>query len=350
MRICFTLSSLAAGGAERVATSLANSFSKRGHEVILILVSINKNNSFYKIGDDVKVVPLLKEKKDKRFLRRIKLLRNELVNLKPDIVISFLPHICVYTYFALGKTNIPFICSERNDPNQYNLLYKILLKKSFYAANGCVFQTKDAKDFYKKVDPNKSAIIFNPVSINLSDDIIKKDKKDKIFISVGRLTPQKNFELLISSFARFVSLFPEYKLFIYGDGPLRQKLLKMIDDLNLSNTVFLPGTNPVWHDVALNAQGFVSSSSYEGMPNCLEEALCLGCPSIATDCPVGGSRELVKALGHGILIQPGNEKQLFEEMINITKGNYKATNTNLGVVDIELITNKWMDFIRSTIK
>lgn len=350
MKICFTLSSLSAGGAERVATSLANNFVKMGHQVTLLLVSIDHNNSFYEIDNSVDVLPLLKDKKDKKPLRRIKILKRTLLELQPDIVIAFLPHICVYTYYALRNTKIPFICSERNDPNQYSLIYKVLLKKAFKKANGCVFQTSDARKFYKMVRDEKSNIIFNPVSLTVTTELKKKTKKDKVFLSVGRLTPQKNFPLLISSFKKFEELHPGYKLIIYGEGPLRKELESLIQELQLDGSVFLPGTNNKWHDEALNASAFISSSNYEGMPNCLEEALCLGCPSIATNCPVGGSKELMNLLGSGKLVEMNNAEQMTCAMNEIVEEEPQIENVNYESLKIENISKQWIRFIENILK
>ena len=125
MHVCFTLSSLSGGGAERVATTISNYLCKEGHQVSIILVSIGYNNSFFNLDKRINVYPLLKDN-NRRILKRIKDLRHKIVEINPDIVISFLHHICIYTYLALRKTNIPFICSERNDPHSYPIKYKFL--------------------------------------------------------------------------------------------------------------------------------------------------------------------------------------------------------------------------------
>ena len=350
MNICFTLSSLSAGGAERVATLLANSFTSAGHHVSLILVSIDYNNSFYQLSDLIDVIPLIKTKKDKNFFRRINILKRKIIEIKPDIVISFLPHICIYTYFALKKTNIPFICSERNDPKQYGFLYKMLLKRAFKYANGCVFQTSSARRFYRTVKDNNAVIIYNPVCLKLSETAVVKAEKDKVFISAGRLVPQKNFQMLINSFNLFSKSRPDYKLIIYGDGPLRHELLMQINNLGIDKNVSLPGNNPNWHDMAINASCFISTSNFEGMPNCLEEALCLGCPSIATDCPAGGSKDLISLLGHGVLINLNDEEQLVSKMIDISDGKYPFRGVDYSVLKPENISKQWLSFMDKVLK
>ena len=349
MHICFTLSSLSCGGAERVAATLSNYFVSQGHKVTLVLVSIDHNNTFYKLDENIDVIPLIKTKKDKKPLRRIKILKNKLLEINPDVVISFLPHICIYAYLALRHTKIPFICSERNDPNKYSSFRKVLLKKAFKSANGCVFQTKDSKQFYKSVSNDKSIIIRNPVNLTVDPNKTKGEPKEKVFISVGRLTPQKNFSFLISTFQKYYAKHADYKLIIYGEGPLRNELENQIASLGLKDVVLLPGTNDSWHEVAINSTGFISTSNYEGMPNCLEEALCLGCPSIATDCPIGGSKDLINLLNSGILIKMNNEEELLDAMNNIIDGKYDGKVVDYSPLIIENIAIEWLSFIKKII-
>lgn len=348
MHICFTLSSLSAGGAERVASSLCNYFCNCGHRVSIILVSIGHNNSFYKLDESIEVFPLLINVKTRNPIKRIRLLKNKIKSLEPDIVISFLHHICIYTHLALKNTDIPYICSERCDPNQYPFHIKLLLKSAFKKADGCVFQTRDAEEFFK--NNNNSVIIPNPVFLSLSSSAERHSIKDKVFISVGRLTEQKNFGFLIDCFSEFVKKNKDYKLVIYGEGPLRGMLQKQITAFSLNNSIFLPGTNNHWHDEAINASCFISTSIYEGMPNCIEEALSLGCPVIATDCPVGGSKELIDMFGTGKLIQVNNKQQLLDSMEEIIKEHFSCEAPDYSFVNINNIGQKWIDFIMKTLK
>lgn len=350
MHICFTLSSLAGGGAERVATSLSNYFVQEGHTVTIVLVSVKTNNCFYDIDSKVEIIPLLKKSKNK-FLR-VHILRKAMKEIKPDIVISFLPHIIIYTHFALKGLKIPLVCSERNDPNQYNYLYKFMLKKTFKKSNGVVFQTDDARKFYFNNKKNKKQIIEiipNPVFIESQADSNFAFTKQNRFISVGRLVEQKNFKLLIDAFYLFDKKEKNYQLFIYGDGPLRNEIENQIKSLNLENRVFLPGQNKMWHEDLKKSKAFISSSDFEGMPNCLEEALCLGCLAIATNCPIGGSRDLAKLLGNTILVEPRNVKQMSQAMEMIASGKITCKKNDFSSLKLHNIGEKWISLINKIV-
>lgn len=344
MKICFTISSLHCGGAERVISTLANSFSLDGHDVSIIMVSVGKSDIFYELNHRIKVVPLLKDRGNPRFFRRVKLLKESILTENPDIVISFLPHICIYTFFALKGTKIPIICSERNDPNLYSLLKKTLLKHVFSKSNGCVFQTNDSRKFYKRVKEEKSVIIPNPVFLTTST-ISEQIEENNKFISVGRLEKQKNYSFLIDSFYEFHKLYPNYSLGIYGEGSLKTELEDQIRCLSADDYIRLAGVNNNWHEEAIKCKAFISSSLHEGMPNCLEEALCLGCRCIATDCPIGGSKDLVNLLNSGVLVETNNKEQMIQALTDIANNKIVKKIVNYDMLKPENIAKKWYTFI-----
>ncbi|MBN2706332.1 MAG: glycosyltransferase [Deltaproteobacteria bacterium] len=131
-----------------------------------------------------------------------------------------------------------------------------------------------------------------------------------VLMAVGRLARQKDYPTLLKAFAR---LHREYgyraRLIILGEGGERPRLEKMIADLRITGRVALPGyvDNPfAW---MARADLFALSSAWEGSPNVLIEALALGLPCVATDCP-GGSREILDRGRYGRLVKVGNDREL----------------------------------------
>jgi glycosyltransferase involved in cell wall biosynthesis len=122
--------------------------------------------------------------------------------------------------------------------------------------------------------------------------------------AVGRLEPQKRFDLLMSAVAQLRDARPTVRLLIAGDGSIAEYLRRTIDDLDLHGICRLVGHHenvPSFHH-ALDL--FVQSSDYEGTPNAVLEAMALGTPIVATD--VGGTAELVSHGVHGLIVPPGN--------------------------------------------
>lgn len=355
MKICFTVDSMGSGGAERVVSILANNFVKRGHAVYIVMVSSEKDYSFYDLCG-VELICLMKNyKKKTRGFKRINLLKTTLKKISPDVVIAFLPHVSIYTFFALRHTGIKMICSERNDPSKLSLRYRMFLKYIFKRVSGNVFQTEDAKKWYSKNISNNFEIIFNPINSDIKYLDIR-ERSNKI-VSVGRLVPQKNFHLLIDAFSLFSHKHSdlEYELRIYGNGPLLNDLQQYAKTKGVSEKVVFLGNSKTWLEDDADAKMFILSSNFEGMPNSLMEALATGIPCISTDCPVGGPRELINDKSNGLLIPVGDVNGMsdaMEKIDNIAFG-YKLSSSNKFMVSKyseDIITDKWISFVERVIK
>jgi glycosyltransferase involved in cell wall biosynthesis len=121
--------------------------------------------------------------------------------------------------------------------------------------------------------------------------------------AVGRLEPQKRFDLLLDSFARIVDRFPQSRLLIVGDGSQRQPLAAQIDTLKLGERCRLVGhvddVVPAYHAFDL----LVQSSDYEGTPNAVLEAMAFEVPIVAT--AAGGTAEIVRDGVDGRIVPTG---------------------------------------------
>ena len=346
MKIVFVCDTMGSGGAERVIANLSNEFSSRGYLVTILMLSEKSENPFYALKTNVSVQKLSDKKL--RYFKKAKVLKKAIISLSPDIVISFLSYVCVYTWWALKNTDIPYITSERNDPNKRGFLRQFLLNKSFKKAAGCVFQTDDALRWYGKIAQNKSAVIYNPVNIEIPSKVVTNRKNQILF--VGRLTDQKNVFMLIDAFESFDLIHPGYSLKIYGDGPLKTEISKYIDKKGLSNKISIKNNSPEWHKLESDSSLFVLPSKYEGMPNVLAEALCLGIPSVSTNCPIGGPKELKKIFPTRLVLSSDDSALSFADAMEF---GIRIKDTNPQIPD-ELknnnIADKWIDFINKCMR
>jgi glycosyltransferase involved in cell wall biosynthesis len=145
---------------------------------------------------------------------------------------------------------------------------------------------------------------------------------DVVIGSVGRLEPQKRFDLLIQAFAEARRRRPELKLLIAGDGSLRHVLADLAASLGLADSCRLLGERT--DIIALHGafDMFVQSSDYEGTPNAVLEAMALETPVIATD--VGGTAELVRSHVDGLIVPP-DSVPAWIEAIDAVLSNPDAT-------------------------
>lgn len=274
---------------------LANALSERGHEVHLVILV--ENNSKYDIADKVKIHNLTKveSKKGNKIVNRFHALKNVLKGIRPDVSLHYWLQSAYFCAMMSKSVSGKVIYSERGDPGdlEYKGFLGIVREVAFKRIDGFVFQSEGARDYFKEYIKRKSVIIHNSVSIPEDKYLKPCEIREKKIVNVGRLHPQKNQKLLIHSFSKIASDFPEYILEIYGDGELRGELQKQIDDLGLTERVFLKGTTRSVLDYVYTASLFVLSSDYEGMPNALMEAMAIGVPCISTDCRPGGARTLI---------------------------------------------------------
>lgn len=296
-KIMFHLNSMGKGGAERVVSLLANEFAGKGYEVIVATEWFSEEE--YELKSGVRRIHAgLSEKEEKasRIAKqwfRIKNFRKVLVEEQPDVLISFCVKANYRAMMASTGTDIPVIVSVRNDPkiDYVGTVNRIVNKLFLNRANGCVFQTEEAKEFFDKVLQEKSIIICNPVNEKYLQ--AKRKTPEKKIVCVGRLVAQKNQMLLVNAFEKILEKYPGYHLYLYGDGSddeCKEELLQYVKAGKWKDHIHFMGLSSTLENDMADAAMFVLPSNYEGMPNALMEAMALGLPVISTDCPCGGSR------------------------------------------------------------
>lgn len=349
MNIVFVCDTMGSGGAERVISTLSNEFVKQGNNVSIIMLSSIAEEPFYKLDGSIKLVFLSSNfDKELSFSKKAKLLKRTILGINPDVVISFISYVCIYTWWALRHTKIPYIVSERNDPNHRGKIKQFLLNQSFKKASGCVFQTEDALKWYGKIAVRRSRVIYNPVNLTFIPKDTTTDKKQLLY--VGRFTEQKNCLLLLDAFNHFAKEHSEYSLKMYGDGPLKHAIQEYLSKNNLSEKVIILPSSKDWQEREYNSSLFVLPSNYEGMPNVLAEALCLGLPCVATDCTIGGPKELKKVFGNQLVLVKTNDP---DDLLSGLESGIKLKRKQPLVPDelsIVAISKQWIDFIKTIIQ
>ena len=300
-------------GVYRIESELTREWQRQGHRVSII----NANGRI--MHDALNAMKIQSEKEEPR-IKPITLI-NRFFRLiwffhihKSDTIVALsITADCFAALFGLLVRN-KVVISERNDPSQYpeSHTYRKFRDFCFRFADVCVFQTDDARAYFSTSIQKKGVVIPNPIN----DDIPEFDavQREKVVMSTGRLKAQKNFPMLIRAFAEFSKQFPEYRLKIYGDGELLDELKQLADSLDIINKVDFEGFNDDIYPLMASASIFVMSSNYEGISNAMLEALAIGVPTICTDCPAGGARQMIEDGINGLLVPVGDVKALQEAM------------------------------------
>ncbi len=363
-KIVFHLNCLEHGGAERVVSNLANQFGQEGYEVIVATEWRGEDEFVLNPYVRREIVGLKPEDEKKsrvaKFLLRIKYLRKFLKKERPDMVIAFAHRAIYRALSAAWGTKIPVIVCCRTDPvGHYDSVSdKIQIKLLFPKAAGAVFQTYGQRDFFRPYLQDNSCIILNAVNPKYVE-VERPVERRKAVVQSGRLVNMKNQAMLIDAFVKVHEKHPDYILQFYGgdsgDGT-KEKLLKKIDDYAAQNFIFLMGDSDHLEKDLADASVYAFSSDWEGLPNALIEAMALGLPIVATDCPCGGPATIMTNEVDGLLIPVKDVKAMEEGINRLLEDRVLAErlgNEARKIVDrvnVSSIFEQWRDFIEDRIQ
>lgn len=303
MKIAFVTSTLTSGGSERVMSLLANELANRGHEVFIVL--LRAPIVFYDIQESVKIY--YAENHSHNMLKKLIWFRGLIKTEHPDVVIPFMTQVYCATILSLMGVNVPIISSERIDPRFSKFINKVYRWCLLRFTTHLVVQTKAIKAYYPTSIQKRTTIIPNPITDSIFENYPDVNK-EKIIVSVGRLYAQKNQKMMIDAFADIANKYPDYKLIIYGEGPIREQLTEYINAKELSGKVLLPGRSNNIAKELNRAEIFCLSSDYEGMSNALLEAVCVGLPVVTTN--VSGVEDLLNNGKNGFVVDVGDTKSM----------------------------------------
>ncbi len=243
-------------------------------------------------------------------------LKNLLKSKKPEYLIIHLISSLPLTLLLLFKFETKFILRISGFPKLNfvrRFFWKIAFKKIHLVTCPTINTLNYIKDL-KLIDSSKIKLLYDPI---IEINQINKKKSEKLelrdyYLSVGRLTKQKNFLFLCKSFKKIVDMNNKVKLFIAGNGEQENKLKKFINENNLSNNIFLLGYIENIYPYFKNAKGFILSSLWEDPGFVLIEAAYCRTPVLSTNS-WPGPIELIKNDFNGILYENNNMESFLKE-------------------------------------
>ncbi len=352
-KILFCIPNLTGGGAERVFVHLMNNLDRDRFSVELAL--FRKKGIFLgELASDVVVYDMNTDLKG-AFSRLPRVIRET----SPDVVISTLSYTNMVAGFSrmrsrrsealfFGReTGIPSIRSgiARSPWNA-----KWLYRWSYRYLDRIICQSgdmlADVHEVYG-VPLDRMVTISNPVDTAWIRGRAVEERPacfdgNKVnVVAVGRLHRQKGFDMLLQAMARTEG--SGIHLHILGEGKLSGELRALASELGMTGSVTFHGflSNP--YPFMQAADAFVLSSRYEGFPNALVEALALGCPAVAFDCP-GGINELIESGVNGEVVPLGNVEAMAEALVRVARGDFdreRIAGETAGRYGIETIVGRY---------
>lgn len=348
MRIAIVAHGLSDGGAERVASVVANYYAQKGNDVLYIAAYSPKKE--YVLNNSIKYVYIGGDNnsKLKRLIYRSHRIDKEIESFKADTVVSFIITELIYSSF---RRTTPIIYTLRIDPGQAceTFINKTTCFLAYKKAAKVIFQTPEARDYFPEDIRKKGIVIANPLTRNLP--YWNADTSKKTVITACRLNEQKNLPMLISAFAIFHKKHPDYSLEIYGDGYLLEDLKAYTQTCGVAEYVFFPGYAKNIHEIMANSGIFALTSNYEGLSNSMLEALAIGVPTVCTDCPPGGAALYIEDGVSGMLVPVGDTEALSRKLCQMAEDpelclklseNAKRIREEL---DVDKVLKQWEDVL-----
>lgn len=329
LSIMIYLPNIRCGGAERVAINLCQHLLSQGLDVTLVL-NKKKGELLSQIPRAARILSLYSARTLGALPRLMHCLKRE----RPDILLSSLGHnniIAIWAKCLAGVKTAVIICQHNalsseslSDRSWQHKILPLLYRIFSRFADGVLAVSKGvAGDMAAQcgIPRDRISVIHNPIVTNsrvtghsCTHDWLA-DKDVPVFVGIGRLVPQKNFQLLIRAFAT-LSNRQRARLIIIGDGPLRRELQGLACLLGVADDVDLIGYRESPYLFLEQAAAVVLPSRFEGFGNVLGEAMSRGTPVISTDCPFGPSEIL--ADGHYGLLVPMDDPASMADAMALT--------------------------------
>ncbi len=317
MKLLFFIFSLNGGGAERVTVNLANHWAAKGWKITVVTLTAADQDA-YALDSSITRISLKMAGPSRSIahgltqnFRRVRALRQALLDIEPDIAVAMMDTSCITLALAArGLTGIVAAGSIRVHPPDVpaKAIWKGIQSVAYGQLSAIVAQTQATASWLAaNTNARRIEVIPNPIQWplphcgpELEPDAVCKSGR-KLLLAVGRLVPQKGFDLLIDAFAKLSEHHRDWDLGIMGEGPERHRLEQEIFAKGLGQRVFLPGWAGNMADWYERANLYAMSSRFEGFPNTLAEAMAHGLPTVSFDCDAG-PKDIIRHGMDGFLV------------------------------------------------
>jgi glycosyltransferase involved in cell wall biosynthesis len=328
-RVLLFTSQLGAGGAERHVVRLANHLDRQRFAVSIVVLRAGSYQA--DLAPDVEL-HVLGVRMRYALAPLVRLLRR----VRPDVVLSTLHHAnCLALAAAALIARPPPIVAAiqntstiefRRGATATKRLIRGLIPHLYPRAHAVVALSRGVRDDLAAWIPrlrDRIEVIYNA---GFDDRVLEGMDREEpdlppvegpLLLACGRLVPQKGYPHLLDAFARLRARRPA-TLWIAGDGPLKPALLERAEALGIARSVWFAGFRSNPYALMRRADIFVLPSLWEGFANVIVEAMAVGTPVVASDCPHGPG-EIIRGEYEGALVVPGDAQALAEALDRVLR-------------------------------
>ena len=354
MKIAFLIQDITTkGGTERTTCCLANEFAKHNHTVSIVSVFKNELAIKYFLNSNVEIIYLthkeynLKMGLGKRLgliIKQHSLVKQCQTLLTADVIIG--QKILASLLLWRGGLSNKSVACEHFKFEMYNKFTRTMRNLLYTQFRQVVVLTENDEKKFTRILKNVS-VIPNMISVNATKSAGADSKR---MISVGRLHPQKGYDLLLQALPRVFDQAPDWTLDIFGEGEDYEKLIELCRHLKLTQYVHFKGYTSNIEQEYAHAALYIMSSRFEGFPMVLLEAAACQLPIVSFQCPEGP--ETILANGGGLLVPPENSIELGKTILKVIKEDQLRAQLRNETIKITetysptIIYEKWMNLFR----
>lgn len=317
MKILFVITGLGTGGAERQVVDLANRLVELNH--IVTICFFTGRASSYEISRKVEVIGLNIKKNLLGIIYLYYHVNKIIRSLKPDIVHSHMIHANIMTRLVRLSCTIPRLICTAHSSYEGGRLRMLAYRLTDFLADLSTNVSVEAVSAFEAagaVKRGRMVPVYNGVDIERfrSSERVRKELRrthrvcddEKVILAVGRLSVAKDYPNLLHAFAKLSREFNDIKLWIVGDGELRERLEELAISLNVNSNVRFWGVQSNVADWMNAADIFVLSSAWEGFGLVVAEAMA--CQKLVVASDSGGVKEVLG--DYGFMIPPHDSNAL----------------------------------------
>ncbi len=322
MKILYVITGLGIGGAERQLVNLSDELSYNNE---IMIISLTNNHKLLPTNKNIIISEINTNKTIYGFIKSILYIKKTIIDFNPDIVHAHMFHAIIITRIVRVFTKINKLISTSHCINEMRRFSMLIYRLTDHLTDLSTNVSKMANEEYinKSAWPmSKSIVVENGIDTDYFTFTVKGRMKirsilninnnTKIILAIGRLVEEKNYTLLIKSFAQVYKHNANIKLLIIGSGPQKDYLLNLSHKLQIYNNLIFLGEQQNVVDWISACDIFILTSKFEGFGLVVAEAMACERVVVATNC--GSIKNITN--GNGFVVNLDDEDLLVS---NLTK-------------------------------
>jgi glycosyltransferase involved in cell wall biosynthesis len=332
IRIGYVIGQLTYGGAERQLYELICGIDRTRFQCFVYCLSERTAPYGDKIraaGAELRILKRKGHLDASRILKLASLLRKDRI----VILHSFLFHGNGYAWPARLLARVPHLLTSARNCKDVGLLRGWVNRLAFNGSDAIVCNGEAVRSFvveHYRAELEKSVVIYNGLDLNRfsvlpaagGGKIAGRTAEEKLVITVGRLVPQKDLDLFLEAAALLTRKKAGVRFLIVGDGPCRERLERKASQNGLRGKIVFLGERDDIPELLQAADIFWLTSSWEGLPNVLLEAMACAKPIVTRD--VGACREIINHGENGYLVPDRNAESFAQHTLGLLSDLDKA--------------------------